>query len=167
MGDKKVSGTLIWYYYICPREVWFISHQIVPDQHDENIEWGRFLHENAYSRSKKEVEVGKNKLDVVTTKEGKVLVGEVKKTSSYKKSATMQLLYYLYSLKQQGIDNIKGELLFPEEKRKEVVELTSEAEEELERAVKHIFYIMAQEKPPLANKIKYCKKCAYQELCWS
>lgn len=27
----EVTGTLIWYYYICKREVWLMFHQIAPD----------------------------------------------------------------------------------------------------------------------------------------
>lgn len=143
-----------------------MSRQLVPDQHDENVEWGRFLHENAYARSKKEIDLGNNKLDLITQQGGQFLVAEVKKTASYKKSATMQLLYYLYSLKTVGIE-AKGELRFPEQKKKETVELTPEAEVELERAIKDIRRIMAHEMPPKAGKIKYCPKCAYQEMCWA
>lgn len=38
----SVTGTFIWYYYICKREVWLISRQLSPDERDENVEWGRF-----------------------------------------------------------------------------------------------------------------------------
>lgn len=46
------------------------------------------------------------------------------------KSAKMQLLYYLDTLRQMGMD-AKGELLFPEERKKESVEWTEEAKQEL------------------------------------
>ena len=48
-----VNGTLFWYYNICKREVWLMTHQIVPDQQDDNISFGRFLHETTYQRNKK------------------------------------------------------------------------------------------------------------------
>jgi len=31
---KNITGTLIWYYYICERECWLMAHQINP--HQEN-----------------------------------------------------------------------------------------------------------------------------------
>lgn len=48
-----VNGTLFWYYNICKREVWLMTHQIVPDQQNDNISFGRFLHETTYQRNKK------------------------------------------------------------------------------------------------------------------
>ena len=65
MGDSKINGTLMWYYGICKREVWLMSRNIVPDQSDTNIDIGRFLHETAYSRNKKEIEFGNVKFDVL------------------------------------------------------------------------------------------------------
>lgn len=163
---KGITGTLIWYYYICRREVWLMSRQIVADQQDENMEWGRYLHENAYAREKKEISWDSIKMDTLSKKRGELVVAEVKKTSSYLKSAKMQVLFYLYNLKIAGIDAM-GELRFPEEKRREVVELDEAAESEIKEAVRHIKFIIAQQTPPEAVQIKFCRKCAYQEFCWA
>jgi hypothetical protein len=40
-SDFQVNGTLIWYYYICKRQVWLMAHALVPDQEDDNIRQGR------------------------------------------------------------------------------------------------------------------------------
>ncbi|SHK18580.1 protein of unknown function DUF83 [Caminicella sporogenes DSM 14501] len=53
MEDVKVNGTLIWYYYICKREVWLMAHNLTPDQDNQYIDLGRFIHENSYMREKK------------------------------------------------------------------------------------------------------------------
>ncbi|MFW5437305.1 CRISPR-associated protein Cas4 [Paenibacillus apiarius] len=161
-----VTGTLIWYYYICQREVWLMSRQIVADQSDENMDWGRFLHENVYSREKKEIAWESIKMDTVSNVKGQLVVAEVKKTSSYLQSAKMQVLFYLYNLKQAGVDAV-GELRFPEERRREAVVLDKAAEEKIEEAVHSIRRIMAREKPPQPEKIKFCGKCAYREFCWA
>ncbi len=163
---QGITGTLIWYYYICRREVWLMSRQIVADQQDENMDWGRFLHEYAYSREKKEVAWETVKMDTLTNRQGELVVAEVKKSSSYVKSATMQLLFYLYRLKASGID-ARGELRFPEERRKEPIELNEELEAELKEAIRQIKQIIAQETPPAPAKIKFCGKCAYREFCWA
>ena len=51
--DIEVTGTDIWYYFICEREAWLNIHKIMPDEDDENIEIGRFIHEYRYGRNKK------------------------------------------------------------------------------------------------------------------
>ena len=82
-----VTGTLIWYYYICQREVWLIGHQITPDQSDSNISLGRYIHENSYDRERKELVIGHSKMDVFRVSNGELVVGEVKKSSKYSQSA--------------------------------------------------------------------------------
>lgn len=58
-----VNGTHIWYYFICKREVWLITHQIAADQEDDNLEIGRFISETSYQRQKKEMLIGNIKVD--------------------------------------------------------------------------------------------------------
>lgn len=161
-----VNGTLIWYYYICKREVWLMARQLNPDEHDENVEWGRFLHEWRYGREKKELSFSNLKLDIVGERDGKLLVVEVKKSSSFEKSAAMQLLFYLWQLQESGVE-AKGELRFPEEKKRMTVELNDGKISELQHAVQDIRRIIDSSKPPAAKKIKFCNKCAYREFCWA
>ncbi|WP_374017825.1 CRISPR-associated protein Cas4 [Paenibacillus thiaminolyticus] len=161
-----ITGTLIWYYFICQREVWLMARQIVADQSDENMDWGRFLHEHSYSREKKEIAWESIKIDALSNVKGQLVVAEVKKTSSYLTSAKMQVFFYLYNLKKAGVDAV-GELRFPEEKRREAVVLDDAAEKKLMEAVQNIRRIIARETPPLPEKIKFCGKCAYREFCWA
>jgi len=93
------------------------------------------------------------------------VIGEIKKSSRFEKSAKMQLAFYLYRLKQRGI-NAKGELLVPKERKKIAVELTSSVEDELKRAFHQIREIINQGSLPEPVKNKYCTKCAYREFCW-
>lgn len=69
------------------REVWLLSRQIVAGQADENMDWGRFLHENSYAREKKEISWESIKMDTLSNVKGQLVVAEVKKTSSYLQSA--------------------------------------------------------------------------------
>ncbi|UFJ39856.1 CRISPR-associated protein Cas4 [Brevibacillus humidisoli] len=161
-----VTGTHIWYYFICKREVWLIAHNIAADQDDENMDIGRFINEQTYQRNKQEVLIGNIKVDRVRREDGQLVIGEVKKSSRYLESSRYQLLYYLQTLKKMGIV-ARGELLFPEEKRRETVELTSEAERQLDRAVEEIRIIARHPVPPLPEKISFCRNCAYREYCWA
>lgn len=164
--EFTVTGTLIWYYYICKREVWLMAHQLEPDQDQENIQIGRIIGESTYPRDKKEIDLGNAKVDLIRTENGQLLVGEVKKSSRFKESASKQLLFYLLQLKEMGIE-AKGELLFPEERDKVEILLDEAAEAEIKRAIRDIEDIVSLDKPPEVAKIKYCRNCAYNEFCWS
>ena len=78
----------------------------------------------------------------------------------------MQLAFYLYKLKEHGID-AKGRLLFPEERRRVDVELDSKLRDEVENTIIEIEHIIKKPFPPPLKKIGYCKHCAYKEFCMS
>jgi CRISPR-associated exonuclease Cas4 len=101
------------------------------------------------------------KLDIVDGE----YVREVKISSKMSKSDRMQLLYYLYYLKQKGIEK-KGLINYVKEKRVEEVELTKEDEIEVEEALKGIEEVLKLESPPKVINARYCKKCAYYEFCY-
>lgn len=163
---ENITGTLIWYYYICPREVWLMSRHLNPSQENPFIEIGRLISKESYMQERKEVRIENIVLDILKNIDGEVVVGEVKKSSKYEKSAKMQLCYYLMRLKAFGI-TAKGVLLFPKEKKKIQIELTPEVEEELKKAVADIKAIIEMLIPPPAKKIIFCSKCGYNDFCWS
>jgi CRISPR-associated exonuclease Cas4 len=143
-----------------------MSRQLTPWQENPFIEIGRLISEESYKREKKEIHIENIVIDLLKTEGENIVIGEVKKSSRFEKSAKMQLAYYLFRLKQLGI-HATGELLFPKEKKKIIVELTEEIEDELISAQKKIKSIIQIEMPPPAQKIKFCSKCGYQEFCWS
>ncbi|SFA45830.1 CRISPR-associated exonuclease Cas4 [Parageobacillus thermantarcticus] len=161
-----VNGTHIWYYFICKREVWLIAHQIAADQEDDNLEIGRFISETSYQRQKKEMLIGNIKVDRIRREGDTLVVGEVKKSSTYEKSAYYQLLYYLDTLRKMGIE-AKGELLFPKEKKVTKVEWTEEGKRVLEEAIADIRRIARMPVPPEPKKNGFCRSCAYREYCFA
>ena len=161
-----IGGTLIWYYYICKREVWLMSRNIVPDQWDKNIDIGRFLHENSFNRENKEILFGNVKFDIVSQKNGEIIIGETKKTSKFHDSSIMQLIYYLRELSKVGVD-AEGILHFIEEKRTEKVYLDKEKLNELKNAESEIQKIIESETPPPVEKNNFCKNCGYREYCFA
>ncbi|MHB1127788.1 MAG: CRISPR-associated protein Cas4 [Bacillota bacterium] len=165
-NDLHVTGTLVWYYYICQREVWLMARNISPDQDNPNIDLGRFIGENTYQRDKKEITIGHIKLDILRKEKGQLVVGEVKKSSKFEKSAMMQLAFYLLELKERGVEAV-GELLFPKEKKKVRIELTDELIADIEKAKKEILRIIYRALPQAPKKIVFCRNCAYAEFCWS
>ena len=162
----KVSGTLMWYYFVCKREVWLMSREVTPFEEDDLLEIGRLIHEDSYKREKKEVDLFSMKIDVLRKTNGRLLIGEMKKSSSYLMPARMQLLFYLYRLKEMGI-SAEGELLVPKERKKEKVILSEEAEKKVKNAISDIQKIIALETPPPAVKTHFCNKCAYKDFCFA
>ncbi len=165
-SPPPITGTLIWYYYICQREVWLMAHQLQAHQDNQFLELGRFFHEQSYQKEKKSIRLENIELDLIKRKDGEYVVGEIKKSSRFEKSATMQLAFYLLRLREYGVE-AKGELLFPKEKKRITVELTEDMTTELEKAKQEIQNICLKPKPPVEEWISFCKNCAYCEFCWS
>lgn len=161
----NINGTLIWYYYICQREVWLIGHSIEADQENDFLTLGRHIHESFYKREKKEIFIDNTiKIDILSNKK---VIGEIKKSSKFIQSARIQIAFYLYYLKKEKGIEFVGELLIPEERKKEKIILTKEIECQIEKAMKDITEILKLPKPPKPEKIPYCKNCAYKDMCWS
>lgn len=162
----EVNGTLIWFYKICKREVWMMAHNILPDQKDENIDFGRFMHEHSFERNEKEVLFGNVRFDVIFKSEDELVIGETKKTSKYQEASKYQMAFYLKVLKNAGID-ARGRLLYPTEKKRVDIELTEDLENEIDQIQIEIIRIAEAEKPPLPKKIPFCRNCGYKEYCFA
>lgn len=143
-----------------------MSHNIVPDQNDENIDLGRFIHEKSYKRNQKEILFGHVKFDVILDSKEKLVIGETKKSSRYADASRWQLLYYLDVLRQAGIQ-AEGVLLYPEEKKRTAVILDDEARGQLEAMKQKIAQIAEADGPPPVTKCKYCHSCGYKEYCYA
>jgi len=161
-----ITGTLIWYYAICPREAWLMAHQIEPEREFELLAEGRLNQEAHYRRATKELSLSGMKLDHMRREGNKLVISEVKKSSRFLPATRLQLGYYLWRLAEQGVE-VSGEILIPEERKREVVELTPDLEAEIRSQVAKIETLIREPTPPAAKKIPYCKKCAYAEFCWS
>lgn len=162
--QHKVQGVKVNYYFICHRKLWLFSKGISFENTDDRVLQGKVLHEHSYKKEKsKEVEIDNTiKVDIMD----KEYVKEIKISSKMKESDRMQLLYYLYYLKQLGIYK-KGKINYTKEKRVEEISLTSDDERIMENTLKGIKEIEDASIPPKIIDKPYCKKCAYYEFCYS
>jgi len=124
---------------------------------------GRLLHERGYTRRRKEVQVGRVKIDFVGSG---CEIHEVKRSRKAEDAHLYQLLYYLYYLKRHAGVKGRGVLHYPLLRRTVDVELSDERTGKLESVIKDIGRILSEANPPVAVKIGYCRKCSYNELCW-
>ncbi|MCD3276690.1 CRISPR-associated protein Cas4 [Clostridium botulinum] len=159
----KTQGIKVNYYYVCKRKLWLFSKGIALESSNDRVMSGKIIHENSYNRKKnKEVLIDNLlRLDIMD----KDYVREVKITSKMPLPDRMQLLYYLFYLKNMGI-NKKGSINYVKEKQTEEIELTDSMEEKIKNTLIDINNIINLNKPPKLKKLPYCTKCAYYQFCY-
>ena len=159
-----IGGLEVNYFLVCKRKLWLYARHIQQETSHDRVELGRFVHEESYKRLKKEIEIGSIKIDLLN--DGAVC--EIKLSSKMEEAHLWQLYYYLYYLKRQGFSKIKGLLLFPKEKRRKEVELSTEIEKKLQQIIAEIIALKKMPFPPeKISKKSFCHKCAYFEFCYA
>lgn len=163
-SDKTITGTLVWYYFICKREVWLMAHEITPDEDYSALEIGRAIHEISYNKMLKEISMDGMRIDLF--KRSMRTICEIKTSSKFIEAARFQLLYYLFRLREYGL-NLSGWLLIPRERRRIKIELDEQSERKLLNVLQGIKEIVKMEHCPPPAKTQYCRTCAYKEFCWT
>lgn len=159
----KFTGTEVGYFFICKKKLWWFAHGLEMEQTSDRVRLGKVVHEESYGRRRKEISIdGKIVLD---WREGGV-IHEVKLTDKMETAHEFQLLYYLYYLKQKGVEGLRGQIDYPKLKQTTEVELTPELEVALVAALTEMERIVELESPPDVPWMKICGSCAYAELCW-
>lgn len=155
-----ITGVFVQYYLIDTRRLWYFSHGITLEQESDLVEIGKMISEESYKRDKKELQIGRIKIDFYRKS---LEIHEVKKSSKFKEASRWQLLYYLYVLKQQGVI-VTGVLNFPKEKRVEKIELTEEDEQKLQEMLIDIQRIITLPNPPYTKQSEKITRTPYYEL---
>lgn len=161
---SDLTATHLNYYFVCRRKLWFFHHQIVCEQESDLVKLGRIIHENSYDREQKEIRIGNNiVLDFADVRDK--VIHEVKKSDKMEKAHLWQLKFYLWILKNKGIEGFRGQLDYPKLKKTVPVELTPDDCGKLAAMIADIERIVGDAVPP-ARKTRACLKCAYYELCF-
>ena len=163
-GILKYTGTQINYYFVCHRKLWLFSRDICFESESEYVQLGRLIDENTYKRNKKQIAIGKIKIDFI---DNKGVVHEVKKSNKIEKAHIYQLKYYLLTLMEKGIENVTGEIDYPKLKKRKTILLEPEDKKEFENIFSGIQTILCKPKPPEVVKKNICAKCAYYEFCFA
>lgn len=161
-----LTGTHINYYFICKRKLWLFSHGVQMEQTSDTVLLGKLIDESSYERKDKAIDIDGNiVIDWIDDKEG--VLHEVKKSDSMEESHTWQVLYYLWYLKQKGVDLVKGKIDYPKLKQNVEVTLTPDREEELTKIMHQVEQVVNRPDPPERIHKKFCRTCSYFDLCWS
>lgn len=162
--EERITGVMIYYYFVCKRKLWYFCHEINMEAENENVMLGKLLDEHSYQRDEKHINID-NVINIDFIKEHHEL-HEIKKSKSIEEAGIWQVKYYLYYLKQRGVENIKGKIDYPLLKKNIIVELTDEDIEKMESIISEICKIRKRNIPPEFLETKVCKKCAYHDLCF-
>ena len=157
------TGTQVNYYFICKRKLWMFSRGLEMEETSDLVLLGKLLHERGYARKRKEVQVGRIKIDFVGAG---CEIHEVKRSRKAEDAHLYQLLYYLYYLKRYAGVEGRGVLHYPLLKRTVDVELTEEKALHMESVLNDMAKNLSNMIPPSPIKIRYCRRCSYNELCW-
>lgn len=158
------TGTQINYYFVCKRKLWFFSHNIELESESDIVLLGKLLHEESYkSKRMKEIAMERIKIDFIE-KAGEI--HEVKRSNKMEDAHAYQLLYYLYFIKHYTGKVMKGIIDYPLLRKRINVELDENKEKELHNILQDIATIVGMKISPKEERNKYCRTCAYKELCW-
>jgi CRISPR-associated exonuclease Cas4 len=165
MNDNlKFTGTQINYYFVCHRKLWLFSRGLSMEHNSDIVYMGKLIGEEAFDREKKELLI--DDLIAIDFVGADGVIHEVKKSDSMDQADEFQVLYYLFYLRQKGIDNISGEINYPKLRKKVSIEWSDENEQRLRDVMVGIENILTLLSPPGRKKVSFCKKCSYYELCW-
>lgn len=162
--EERISGMMVYYYYVCKRKLWYFSHDLQMEQNDENVSLGKALDKTSYARDDKHIQIdGVINIDFIRNYG---VLHEVKKSRKIEDAGIWQVKYYLYYLRKRGVEDMTGKIDYPLLKQSIAVELTDADCKQLERVLEDIKQIIHQPFPPLLEKNGVCKKCAYYDLCY-
>lgn len=160
----KISGIMIYYYFICQKKLWYYLNEINMEQNSELVSIGKILDETTYTREKKGILID-NTINIDFIKNGAVL-HEVKKTKAIEEAGIWQIKYYMYYLEQRGVKNVEAKIDYPLIRESKEIVLEDDERKALENVEKNILEIKQKENPPKVINEKICKKCAYFDLCY-
>lgn len=148
-----INGSLINAFYYCKRECWLLFNRINLEDSSPDVRMGKILHELKEDKNS-EVSINGIKIDKIK----KSFLIEYKKSNTNIDAAKMQVLLYLYILKEKGIE-LKGKIEFLEKQRESpiIIELTQEEELNLICTIKNIEKLIQEKNPPEFFKTKKCK----------
>lgn len=162
--EERITGVMVYYYFVCKRKLWYFCNEINMEASNEDVQLGKLLDENSYSRDEKHINID-NVINIDFIKEHKEL-HEIKKSKSIEESGIWQVKYYLYYLKKRGVYGLKAKIDYPLLRQNMIIELEEDDEKKMDEILNDILVIRKSPFPPAFAKKGICSKCAYHDLCF-
>jgi CRISPR-associated exonuclease Cas4 len=164
LKNIRFTGTQINYYFLCRKKLWYFTKNIEMEQNSDAVYLGKLIHETSYDRENKEIDIDDTiKIDFIGKDR---VIHEVKKSDKVEEPHIWQLKYYLWYLKQKGVDGVTGKINYPKLKKTLDVFLEPGDDEKIRAVLSEIKRTIDMELPTQAQKTKMCRKCSYGDMCW-
>jgi CRISPR-associated exonuclease Cas4 len=171
---------LVGYYVLCPRKAWLSMHGLWMEQESEAVALGRLIDRTSYARARKQLDLAAEapngtqlvgRVDWSELRDG--VLHETKKGRAAEDAHTWQLRFYLWLLKRCGVTRSDGSpftgvLDYPKLKKTKPVRLEPDHERRLETIVAGLRTLASRPSPPpRLDRRAFCKRCAFEELCYA
>ncbi|MFT7234158.1 MAG: CRISPR-associated exonuclease Cas4 [Cyclobacteriaceae bacterium] len=164
----EITATHINYLHICKRKLWLFANGIRMETESDQVYEGKLTGELSYAdRAAKytELVLDGGKIDYYDAKNG--IVHEVKQSSKMEKAHIAQVKYYLYLLREAGVNNPQGILEYPKLRERQQVRWEEGDAEQVARWLKAAEELITRDKPEAVINSKICKSCSYHDFCYS
>ena len=167
--EINITASLLTQFVHCPRQGWLFYYNLKSEHNSESVKIWKHYHEMRYDENDDNVELELDwvKIDKIQWE----FVEEFKKAKTELEWAKIQLLYYLWILRQKWVEK-KWVLKFKENRDNIYVELDEQALQYLQWVIQELKSILESDiiPPRLTNwkqkPHKKCKWCSYFEYCW-
>lgn len=167
--QQYITGTMVTYYFICRRKLWLFSKGLNLENVSGNVDVikGKILHENRFKReTHRELAFDTVKVDFLRF-DGQVFVHEVKKSKKFEKAHVWQLKYYIYLLRNRGVNCSAGVIHYPASMRKVEVAWEEGDDLHMKQALENVSQVLGEPIPPDILNRKMCSRCAYFDFCYA
>jgi CRISPR-associated exonuclease Cas4 len=163
----NITATHINYYHICHRKLWLFANGINMEHTSDTVTEGKLIGENTYTdRAAKYTELQLEGIKIDFYDARNKVVHEIKKSDKMESAHEAQVKYYLYKLKQHGVEGATGILEYPTLRHTSQIILTDDDVIDIQRWEADILEIISREEMPGVIDKPVCKRCSYFEFCY-
>ncbi|MDQ7083118.1 MAG: CRISPR-associated protein Cas4 [Aquificota bacterium] len=163
-AELRYRGTQVAYAVVCERKLWLFSRGISLEHTSDRVSMGRFV-DRTYFEGEEGFQDAYVSIDFIKT--GKeIVVHEVKLSRSLEEAHLLQVKYYIYYLKNLGLNVRKGVIHYPKLRKVKEVSFSEEDRKLIEETLSRIKEVLSRDSPPPPVDKPYCRKCAYFEACY-
>ena len=162
----RITGKELEYLYVCPRKLWLFHHGIRPEMENQNVQIGLQIGEETFQRERKELKLGEiGVVDWAELRHG--VIHETKKGRCPRNAEVAQVRYYLWWMRNQGINVSRCIIHYPIQRTTREIEWQESMDAEVRDDLKRAREIVARASPPAFEERKWCRGCAYRDYCMS
>lgn len=162
-----ITGTHIAYLHVCHRKLWLFSNGIQMEHTSELVAEGKQIADSTYlDRDRKYTELAIEGIKIDFYDARNKTIHEVKKSDRIEYVHKAQVIYYMYILYRNGIEDPHAILEYPKLRQREAMNWDKSMIETCMCWMDKVESVASSEHCPSLAKKTICKKCSYFELCY-